>query len=204
MASVAEKDRQEREGHREDELQAEWERYNEGEFAAQYHEHDPEPNADDPPYNEGDYDSNGYNKAWEEWEQREMEAREESLREYLNERSQMGEYQEGEYLYNLEAAIAAQKRREQNGEVTAKLGTIRTPHRHLTTGEPCYCTFRQPEPEWHQAAFATDDPTRCPTCGDPLEHGKCQRCDWGGWSNAMGPNDPIADPTKEVKPAIQA
>lgn len=48
-------------------------------------------------------------------------------------------------------------------------------------------------------------PETCPTCGDPLEHGQCKRCDWGQWSNAMGPGDQNpTDPTKETHPGIQA
>jgi hypothetical protein len=49
------------------------------------------------------------------------------------------------------------------------------------------------------------EPGVCPTCGEPLEHGKCKLCDWAtGPSNAMTDGEPIADQTKEVKPAIQS
>lgn len=50
------------------------------------------------------------------------------------------------------------------------------------------------------------EPGICPTCGDPLESAaKCPRCDWGVPSpNAMTDGEPIADPTRSVKPAIQS
>lgn len=50
----------------------------------------------------------------------------------------------------------------------------------------------------------------CEVCGDPLEHGQCKRCDWGGWSNAMGDgamgdgDQNPTDPTREFHPSIQA
>lgn len=66
--------------------------------------------------------------------------------------------------------------------------------------------FESPEgrpstPEWEER---TATPMVCETCGDPLYHTKCKRCDWGGWNHAMGDNEAIADPTKELKPGIQA
>lgn len=55
------------------------------------------------------------------------------------------------------------------------------------------------------AEFMDKTPNSCPTCGDPLEHGKCKRCDWGkaGPNKALWVDDSIPDPTKEVRPAIQ-
>lgn len=55
------------------------------------------------------------------------------------------------------------------------------------------------------SVFMDKEPGTCPTCGDPMAHGKCKRCDWSAApSNAMTDGEPIADPTKEIKPAIQS
>jgi hypothetical protein len=39
--------------------------------------------------------------------------------------------------------------------------------------------------------------------GDPLQGGKCKRYDWGGWSDAIGTENPM-DPTRDIKPAMQS
>lgn len=209
MATEAEKAMAERKDNRRYQLVEEYERNGEEDnFAMHYHENDPEPQPEDEPYNEGDYDANGYNKAWEEWDKRQQEARDNHYEQYVTDRENEG-WEEGQQMEQLEVELAAQKRKEAESDapgVTASLDTIRTPHEHFTIGEPCHCTFRLPESfGWHQAVFMDEAPDTCPTCGDPLTHGKCKRCDWSaGPSNAMTDGEPIADPTKEVKPAIQS
>lgn len=109
------------------------------------------------------------------------------------------------FVHNTEKEMA---RVQQEAQQPQQLPSVegkrhKAPHTNFSTGEPCFCTFQYQPEEWHTAAWANEgDPMRCPTCGDPIEHGKCKRCNWGGWSNAMGPNDPIADPTKEMKPFV--
>lgn len=226
MAAEAEKQIPERKNNRREEFFDHYQRSGaEDDFAQYFHEHDPEPNADDPPYNEGDYDSNGYNKAWEEWEKREEEARKAHYEEFVTNSENERDWPERETIEETESAIARQRKREAEEAAgptqepsmqlplhyydskVAQPQTVRTPHEHFTTGEPCYCTFRRPESfGWEvQAVFLDKEPDQCPTCGDHMEHGKCKRCDWeSGPSNAMTDGEPIADPTKEIKPAIQA
>lgn len=68
--------------------------------------------------------------------------------------------------------------------------------------------FETPEgrprtPEWQER---TTTVLVCEACGDPLDHGKCKRCDWGVPSpNAMTDADQNPpDPTRDMKPAIQS
>jgi hypothetical protein len=121
------------------------------------------------------------------------------------------------YLNEFETELYKQKKiqAEQAGQPelpqqTAKTSKrVRKPHPSWQTGEPCYCSFNKryvpPQAEWREAVFMDKEPDSCPTCGDPLEHGKCKRCDWSAApSNAMTDGEPIADPTKELKPAVQS
>jgi ribosomal protein S27AE len=100
-----------------------------------------------------------------------------------------------EWSNDLDYAIQSAKRASR---------TSAAPHSHprFIIGEPCNCTFikhLQELPRWHIGTTMV-----CEACGDPLEHGKCQRCDWGVFNNAPDPSQPLSDQTKEVKPGIQA
>ncbi len=121
----------------------------------------------------------------------------------------------GNFAENLEVEIAAAKRRQQK-QSESHISSRRPAHKHFTTGQFCNCTFTkhlEPAVEngiqiFPMAAIKwrpihNNPPTiTCETCGDALEGGKCKRCEWGGWSNAMGTENP-PDPTRDVKPAIQ-
>lgn len=206
MAKEAENNFEGRRNAMQEERKYEWQRYIEPEFQNSFNESDPEPQPEDVPYNEGDYDSNGYNKAWEDWEKREEEARNNDIKGYYDEREHSPEENQ---MDELEVEIAAQRRREQEASQQAEPVVSKTAsrqsHPNFTTGEPCHCTFYKPPQEWQVEAVFMDkgQPDVCPTCGEPTTHGQCQRCDWGQWSNAMGPGDNNpSDPTKELKPSI--
>lgn len=166
----------------------------------------------------GQFDQNAFDRAEEEAEKQRDETRDWAYQDwkmnYTPEQPDMHEYMD-----ELEVEIAAQRRREREAEeagtdpsdyksfrgtppqITGS--TKRSPHPNFATGLPCYCTFAKHMQ--HQSVFMDEEPGTCPTCGDPLEHGKCLRCNWGGWSNAMGPGDQNPqDPTKEFHPGIQA
>jgi hypothetical protein len=147
---------------------------------------------------------------YEAWEDEMHKAIKPSLDQIWRQRWE--ESPQREFVHNTETEMAKVQNEAAQGQTPEIVpsesqprtaGRHRAPHSNYSTGEPCFCTFQYQPDEWHTAAYANEgDPMRCPTCGDPIEHGKCLRCNWGGWSNAMGPNDPIADPTKEVKPFV--
>lgn len=153
---------------------------------------------EDPDYPEGyGYDVDAYDEAldkWEkdrdEWIRNQREGAEESAWEQTDEFDKLSEWED-------EIAIARRypRRQQQEKEHTSK---TKPAHQHWSTGERCNCNFtRHLEPR--EASIPT-----CETCGDPLEHGKCKRCDWGGWSNSPDLTKNPGDPTKELKPGIQA
>lgn len=158
----------------------------------------PRPDPDEYP------DNASYQKAEEEWDEAyykaEQDVANEQWREWWNSTPT------SQFTSEFEDALARhklqQKREQERGShvVAAKKGF---PHQHFTTGQFCNCTFTKhlEQPKITKARIGT--PLTCETCGDPLEYGKCKRCNWGGWSNAMGTDNP-PDPTRDVKPAIQA
>lgn len=199
-----------------------WDHYGAaGEWARSHEESHPEPSYEAYPPEKQDE----YNAHWEQWDKEREAAEQRAKEEFLKQQSEMS--QEEEFHQNMEVEIAAQKMRQRQaveeeikGQVAQKpelpmlarerereeQGEPRVAkinrgiHTNYSTGEPCNCTFNRVAPEWHQAALPV-----CDVCGDPLDHGQCKRCDWGGWSNAMGDGDqnPI-DPTRDAHPGIQA
>lgn len=166
-----------------------------------YRQDYPEPNHDE--YE----DQNQADKDWENWDDKRLE--------YLDKAENQAHEQDwndspmGAYHAELESAIAQEKYLAQDRianpskyqQTTSawREARKRQPHTHWSTGAPCYCTFTKHLEGQKWAAIPT-----CEVCGDPLEGGKCKRCDWGGWSNAMGDGDVIMDPTRDVKPGIQS
>lgn len=171
----------------------------------------------------GKFDDNGFAKAEEEHQERRDEVEKGAYQDFQND--YIDEHQDmHEYMDELETEIAAQQYKEGTAkdqeafraqqqqtadQVSAERAAERTtstkrpPHQHWSTGAPCYCTFALQAGSTPRTAKL---PPTCEVCGDPLEHGKCKRCDWTtGPSNAMGDGDqnPI-DPTKEMHPGIQA
>lgn len=161
----------------------------ENQLREEYAQRDPEPNMDGP------------GLEWEEWADRRDKATKERINQAAS--SAWPGTPHGQYQNQLETEIAAAKmraQREQEGQVQAKVSKRISPHTNYSTGLPCYCSFNKVSPEWHESKMPT-----CEVCGDPLEGGKCKRCDWGGWSNAMGDGDQNpTDPTREFHPSIQA
>lgn len=165
-------------------------------YAGEYHEPEPEP--EDFPDEDFDYpneyDNPAYEKAHEKWEEDRaewLEDQEEDLAEEAWTNSA-----ESEKLYEWESAIALARRTQRNRK--GRTSRAKPAHQHWSTGEWCNCNFtRHLEPK--KASIPT-----CETCGDPLKHGKCKRCDWGGWSNSPDLTKNPSDPTKELKPGIQA
>lgn len=181
-----------------------WMSYAEVEFDRSFAENYPDPDPEDFYDEKGDYDEDAYAKANEEWEDKRTEAKDEAEREYTEE--YLSSSEEMEKADNWETAVAQAKYRQRTGVVKRKRHRY---HSSFITGEPCRCTFGRAQPETAAPAEGADAATTaktltCEVCGNVLEGTHCPLCDWGGWSNAMGEGDAIEDPTKDLKPAIQA
>lgn len=171
-----------------------------------------------PPPEQEDYeDEDEYAKAEEQWEEDRDQARREEEEYYLDEWKSNNDDARRVDAWETAIADATYERRYRHGKRKR-----RRYHRSFVTSQPCRCTFGRNQPEISSEDAGTSDAgsdggssstasavLRCETCGNELEGSHCPQCDWGGWSNAMGdektaPGDNMSDPTKELKPAIQA
>lgn len=131
---------------REEELHDEWDKWNQDDFNMNFREYDPEPDYESYGENQGKY-----NSEWEAWEQRERKAEEQARNEYIQGSNQAWDL--GTRMDEFESAIASQKlqakraKEDSQAGISVKTSSSRPPHRHFTTGEPCYCTFRKFTPE---------------------------------------------------------
>lgn len=163
---------------------------------------DPDEKEQEAGYTEPQFDEAAYEADLHEWE-RDLEN---DLREAEPQLiDQVWESSDTHHFFEeLRVAVAKARRqqREPQQPNPARTSATRSAHPRYITGEPCYCTFTKhleeapPMANWYVSAQLV-----CEACGDPLEHGSCKRCDWGGWSNAMGTENP-SDPTQDVKPGI--
>lgn len=179
-------------------------------FAANHSSYEfpePEPDWDDFESEDGEHDDDAYQEAIDKWEQE----RDDYYRDHKDEIIEQAwdDSDEAQRQRDWEQAISGNRYR--------RASVKRRKHRHYTMGHPCSCTFTNHLCPAEQAEDVSDAPAAsesasttasavlyCETCGNPLEGSHCPQCDWGGYSNAMDPHQNPIDPTKEVKPAIQA
>lgn len=157
----------------------------------EYEERDP------PPRPEEDEDTYQENDAYLDWQDRRDEWVDRMIDERLEEAWNNSE--EGNYAAELETAIHSAKYRRRTRQSKTSPA-----HIHFTTGQPCNCSFTKHLTQRFGAWSENAGPGHCETCGDPLQRGRCNRCDWGGWTNSPDLTKNPQDPVKDLKGPTQS